>query len=383
MKLSEFALTRLACAYFFICPGLTYGIFTSRLPALKMQTGANEAQIGLMLLCFGGASLVTLSASSWFLKRFENRNLLLCCSIIVLFATVFMGFAFNPYMLWLCAVMGGLATGFVDVAINTQGVQIEKKYTASCMAFMHASYSLGGVIGALSGSLFAAFGFNFLTNAVVMLGIYVLFLFKAHHYLLTDPVQGKEKEESGKSFIPFFVIFCGLLIMLEYACEGAVAEWGSLFMHDIKHSPEYIAALVYAGFSVTTMCCRFFGDRMREHFGDIKLCMAGVMIAVFGLVLVLFTQGMFFALFGFALMGMGLSPVAPVLFSQAGNYPNVNIAKACAAVSVLAYCGLLFFPPLLGFVAYGYGLDKTMFVVLALSILLCFGIIALGRKKAA
>lgn len=381
MKLSEFTLVRLACAYFFICPGLTYGIFTSRLPALKIQTGANEAQIGLMLFCFGGASLVTLCTSSLFLRKWGNRNVLFYGTIIVLFAVILMGLASNPYMLWLCAIMDGLATGFVDVAINTQGVQIEKKYTASCMAFMHASYSFGGVIGALSGSLFAAFGFNFLTNAIVMLGIYVLFLFRARRYLLADSVQGKEKEESGKSFIPFFVIFCGLLITLAYACEGAVAEWGSLFMHDIKHSPEYIAALVYAGFSVTTMFSRFFGDRLREHYGDIKLCITGAIFAVFGLDLVLFTQGMLFALLGFALMGIGLSPIAPVLFSQAGNYPNVNIAKACATVSIFAYSGLLFFPPFLGFVAYGYGLDKTMFVVLVLCILLCFGIIGLGRKK--
>ena len=129
------------------------------------------------------------------------------------------------------------------------------------------------------------------------------------------------------------------------------------------------------------MCSRFFADRLREHFGNIRLCIVGSIIAVFGLALVLFTQGMPPALFGFALMGMGLSPVASVLFSLARNYPNVNNAKACATVSIFAYSGLLFFPPLLGFVAYGYGLDKTVFVVFAMCILLYFRIIALGRKK--
>lgn len=74
MKLSEFAIVRLACAYFFICPGITYGIFTSRLPALKAQTGANEAQIGLVLLCFGGASLISLFSSSWFLKKVGKQK---------------------------------------------------------------------------------------------------------------------------------------------------------------------------------------------------------------------------------------------------------------------------------------------------------------------
>ncbi len=382
MKLSEFTLVRLACAYFFICPGITYGLFTSRLPALKAQTGANEAQIGLMLFCFGGASLVSLFASSWFLKKLGNRNVLLYGTVIVLIAFILMGFASHPYLLGLCAIPAGLGTGFVDVSMNTQGVQIEKKYTASCMAFMHASYSFGGVIGALSGSIFAGLGYGFLPNVLVMLGIYFLFLFKAHQYLLSETFEAKEKEETAvKTFIPLFVVFCGILVMLSNASEGGIGEWGSLFMHDIKGASEQAAALVYAGFSITAMFSRFFGDRMREHFGDMKLCTFGTMTAVIGLSMAIFLQETIFAVFGFALMGMGLSPLAPVLFSQAGKYPNVNTAKACAAVSIFAYSGLLFFPPFLGFIAYGYGLDKTMFVVLAMCILLCFGIIALGKKK--
>ncbi len=57
---SEFFHRRLACAYFFLCPGIAYGLFTSRLPALKAQTGADEAQIGLFLLSMGGSSLLAL-----------------------------------------------------------------------------------------------------------------------------------------------------------------------------------------------------------------------------------------------------------------------------------------------------------------------------------
>lgn len=381
MKFSEFALVRLACAYFFICPGVTYGIFTSRLPALKTQTGANEAQIGLTLLCFGGASLAALFTSSWFMKKLGNRKLLFYGTILVLVAVILIGFAYNPYLLGLFAVLAGLGTGFMDVSMNTQGVQIEKKYTVSCMAFMHAAYSFGGVIGALSGSFFAALGFNFLVNALVMLGIYSLFLLKAYHSLLPEPAERKEKENmTGNSFLPFFVIFCGILAMFVYACEGAVAEWGSLFMHGMKGSSEQVAALVYAGFSLTTVFCRLFGDRMREYFGDIQLCLGGAVIAVLGLSMAIFMQGAVPALLGFALMGIGLAPIVPILFSRAGNYPHVNVGKACAAVSVLAYSGLLFFPPLLGFIAHGYGLDKTMLVVLALCIFLFFGIIALGKN---
>ena len=53
MKISHFINEKIACAYFFMGPLLAYAIFTSRLPALKSQIDANEAQIGLVLLGFG------------------------------------------------------------------------------------------------------------------------------------------------------------------------------------------------------------------------------------------------------------------------------------------------------------------------------------------
>lgn len=65
------------------------------------------------------------------------------------------------------------------------------------MAFMHASYIFGGVIGALSGSIFAGLGYDFLPNVLVMLGIYFLFLFKAHQYLLSELSEPKEKKGSS------------------------------------------------------------------------------------------------------------------------------------------------------------------------------------------
>ena len=75
MKWSEFSTARAACAYFFICPGLVYGLLTARLPALKTQTGADDAQIGLILLCLGVSGLAalcgTLPAGA---ARYEPRS---------------------------------------------------------------------------------------------------------------------------------------------------------------------------------------------------------------------------------------------------------------------------------------------------------------------
>lgn len=374
MKWSEFTMARVACAYFFICPGLTYGIFTSRLPALKEQTGADEAQIGLLLLCLGLASLVALFSSGWLIARWGSKTILRIGSLVLLVAVPLCGLTTSPFALGAACGLAGFGMGLADVSMNTQGIQIERKYSASCMVFMHASYSLGGVAGALTGALFAALNLGVFANAVCVLGAYACFRPWAVPRLLADASVATDiQKKNFHSALPLFVVMCGILSMLTYAAEGSVAEWGSLLLFTVKGASESTAAFVFAAFSTTTVCCRLFGDRLRNCFGDFILTFVGALLSVCGMSLVLFAENPVICLTGYAFMGAGLSPIVPILFSRAGSYPGVSPGKASTVVSVFSYSGLLFFPPLLGFIAHQDGLEKALTIILAVC-----GIITMG-----
>ena len=60
----SYASARLACMFYFMAPGLAYGLVTSRMPALKNMTGATEGELGIILLCFGLSALI-----GWHLRR--------------------------------------------------------------------------------------------------------------------------------------------------------------------------------------------------------------------------------------------------------------------------------------------------------------------------
>ena len=47
----------IACLFYFLCSGLVYSQVTSRMPALKEQTGVDPAGIGLALMCLGIGSI--------------------------------------------------------------------------------------------------------------------------------------------------------------------------------------------------------------------------------------------------------------------------------------------------------------------------------------
>ena len=152
MRWTALARAKAACAYFFVVPGLVYSLFTSRLPALKEQVAANEAEIGFILLSLGFSGLIGLLLSAPLIRRFTSRRVLRVSSLALLFSLPVAAMATSPLTLAAGCVFIGLSTGLADVAMNTQGIEVEKHYSVHCLAFMHAGYGMGALLGSISAS---------------------------------------------------------------------------------------------------------------------------------------------------------------------------------------------------------------------------------------
>lgn len=373
MKLSAFTKVRAACSYFFVGPGLVYGMFTSRMPALTMQTGANEAHIGLILLCFGVAGMVSLAASAWIIDRFTSRTVLRISAPLLCLALPLAGLAATPLQLGLACIAVGLTMGFVDVSMNTQAIQIERAWLRPCVSMMHASYSIGGVLGSMTGALFAWLEASTLTNFSFVLAAYLSLYPLALPHMQSDEAKKESGSPKPSGRIPLFVLLCGLLSSIAYSAEGSVAEWGSLFLFTVKEASEFTAALVFGSFCTTMVIGRLVGDRLRCEFGDFPLLLSGSSLAFAGMVIVLASPWATLCLFGYALMGIGLAPIVPIFFSRAGNTPGITPGKASAVVSFMGYSGVLVFPPSLGWLAHNMGLGVALLAIPALCAILACG----------
>lgn len=379
MRWSRFVRARAACAYFFVGPGLAYGLFTSRLPAMKAQTGANEAEIGLILLVFGASGLAGLLLSTPLIRRFSSRKVLRLSSFLILFFLPILGLAPTPLLLALGGVCVGLCIGLMDVSMNTQAIQLEQRYAAPCMALMHAGYSMGGVVGALASAAFASFAVAPFWNFAIVFAVYALARPWSVPRLQKDIIgngkkeDGEGKKKRGFALPPVFVLLCGLVAACCYSAEGTVGEWGALYLNSVKGADEGISALVYASFSISVVVCRMFADMARTHFDEFWLMLVGSFLAVLGMSLVLFTDSVALCLVGYGCVGFGMAPIVPFLFSRAGSHPGVDPSTASAVVSVLAYAGLLMFPPVIGTVAHAYGLHNALLIALFLTCLLVAG----------
>lgn len=369
----------LGCLFFFLCGGIAYGQFAARIPALKAQTMADEAQIGMALLCFGAGSIAGFVGVGPLLRRMQSRTMLKVANICLLLTLAGMGFSFSVPMFCLVCLMFGFCTALCDVCMNTQAVLLELQLRHSCMAGMHAFYSIGCLLGSLLGAAFAALDIPVFINFPVVAGLLLLFWRQATARLLDD-IQTETSQE-GRHKIPVFVLFCGFMALCAFISEGSVAEWGGLLLHSVKGADEGLAALCFGVFAALMAVARLCGDRLRDSRGDFPLLLGGTLLACGGMALVLISPWPVVCLVGYGLMGLGLSPVMPIVLSRAGTSGSLSPKAASAVVSLFGYSGLLVVPPSLGFIARHAGLEKALLLPLLLCMLLVAGSFVF-RKKA-
>lgn len=390
---------RLACMFFFMAPGLAYGLFVSRVPALTIQVHATAEAFGVVLLCTGLSAVAGLVAASWFIRRFGAKNVLLIGSALALGAVCATAFAREVWELAAFVLFCGFGMGLLDVAMNVQGVEVERQYARPSMNLLHAGYNMGAVSGSLMGSLFAALGQGPMLNFIIPSAVFALTLIwatprlqdpDAEHVPMDAPKASDDASNASRqetrqtharsAVVPLFVYGWGVLAMISYVVEGASAEWGSLFLFKEKAAPESIAALIYGTYSVSALTCRLFADRLRLVIGDKRLMFVGSLVAVTGLFTMLAAPWWPLSLLGTAVLGMGLAPAVPLIFSHASTFKGVSIEKATSVIAMCAYAGLLAFPPVFGFLAQHLGLVMSLSVAELLLVVLAVSSFCLMRK---
>ena len=273
----------------------------------------------------------------------------------------------------------GIGISMLDVAMNTQGVLYEHYSKSQSMNLFHAFYSLGAVLASLIGSVCATVGLTAGLNFFWASVPFVLLSLLLNKYLLPERRVDEEKTAKTRHKIPLVVLVCAVMALLAYAAEGSVGEWGALYLTTVKEASLGVGALVYGIFSGVTFVARLVGDPLRKEFGEIPVIIFGSVISFIGMVGVLSFSSVALVLVSYSVMGLGLAPIVPTLFSMVGKNGKIPAAAATSTVAFMAYGGLLVVPPSIGWMAQHTNLHEALFIVLGL-IALMFSLALLLRK---
>lgn len=367
---------RVATNVLFFLNGLAFATWGVHVPTFKYQHGLSEAEVALAMLAAGVGALVAVLGAGALVGRFGARAV---CAAAGLLTAAAIGAVLRlpSYGMGVAGLfVFGMANSLFDVAMNAHAVEVEAAYARPIMSSCHGFFSLGGLGGSALASLLAVAGVAAPTHTLWM-GVVVGTLAVGVVPLML-PDRAHASDDAGHSFVrPHGVIvLLGVMAALGLVAEGAMYDWSVLYLRESLGSPQTLAALAYAAFSVAMAAGRFAGDRARAKLGAATLLRASGALAAVAMLAVLLIGHPAAALAGFALVGLGISNVVPVLFACASRVPGITPAHGISGVASLGYLGFLAGPPMIGAVAQ----VATLPAALCLVALFAAALAALARR---
>jgi MFS family permease len=283
-------------------------------------------------------------------------------------AIILPGLAGSLPLLMLALFFVGASNGALDVAMNAQAALVEHQYRRSIMNSFHAFWSVGGLAGAAIGGLAAARGVPVSTHFLIIAAVGAVAMFVATRGLIAD---GPTPASHGPAFaLPTRALLpMGIVALCALICEGAIGDWGAIYLREGLDSPAGVAAVGYAVFALMMAGGRFAGDWLTTRFGSGHIVRAGGGLVVAGIGFVLITTVPWVAIVGYGLVGAGVACIFPLILSAAARTPGVAPGTGIAAMATAGYTGFLLGPPLIG------SLAELITLQGALGVLALFGVV--------
>ncbi len=370
------ALTRSA-ALPFAANGVLYGTWAARIPEIQDRAGLSEGELGLALLGAAVGLIVSASMAGPLVSRLGAHRVMLVALALFAAVVVSPGLAVGLWSLAGALILVGLTSGLLDVSMNVWGAEVEEESGATILGAFHGMFSLGAMIGAGLGALAAAqhipLALHFCATGVLFAGGA---LSQGVRVAASRPDLEDRAVESGGPMVALPVGPVAGLAVLAFAgliVEGAMSDWGAVFLREALEASPSVAALGFAAFSACMAGARFGADALTARFGNARLVTVGAALATSGLVLCVVAPVVSLAVVGFSLAGLGLAAVVPSLFRAASRAPGLASGVGIAAVTSSGYLGFLAGPPALGFLAEEAGLRAAFSALIVLAAVVSLG----------
>ena len=371
---SQYSKTRIAITVAFIINGSVAGSFYARIADIKSRLEITNSALGIALLCIAIGVLIGLGFSGRQSAKRGSAPIVIASTYAIAMSVLIVGLTNSFIALCIAFVFFGACLSIQDVAMNSHAIVLEHEADKRYMSTFHAMFSIGTLIGGISGGVFSHYEISFLSQSLVIAIVIFIANFFVRNSFLPASIDQHPLTKKKNIHRPKIFLVVGLLGLCAALSEGSAGDWGAVLARDTFDATPFISTLPYICFSAAMVIGRLMGDRLAAKFGPMKLIIGGGLIAGIGLASGLSVGGVGGVIFGWLAIGIGFSTVIPMLFSQAGEIaksrPQLDFApsEAVATVSGIAYFGFLAGPPLLGFLGDQIGLRWAMMIPAILAI---------------
>ena len=142
---------RLATLGVFLANGLGIGSWAGAIPRLKADLALSDAGLSVALMAFAAGAILAMLLMGFFGHRLRSGPASVMAGFAFAGALAVLGFAHALASLSVATFLAGMTNGAMDVAMNANASDIERRWGRPIMSSFHAAFSLGGAAGALLG----------------------------------------------------------------------------------------------------------------------------------------------------------------------------------------------------------------------------------------
>ncbi|MFD7490707.1 MFS transporter [Streptomyces mirabilis] len=375
---------RASLAFSFFAQGATFALLVTRIPAIQDRYGVSDALLPAFLAAVPILAGVGSVTTEQLVKRIRPSRLLRWSQPVVLLALL--GVGSGDRLVELAVALGafGLAVGALDASMNMLGVSLQRTYGRSIMLGFHATYSLGGIVGASLAWVGAHWHLSLFVSYLPVVLVLLPAAFVGSRWYVdgdaasgleadadagtggdVDAAAGKGHGESGALVFRLLLPLC-LVMTFAYIGDSTVSNWSAKYLQDVLGSSEQLATVPYNVYMVMTLVGRAVGDFGVRRFGAVAVVRLGAVVAALGFAVVAVAPGAWVGMLGFTLLGLGLCVLVPQTFAAAGRlFPGASDA-AIARLNIFNYVGFLIGSPLVGALGDAWNYRGAMLVPMVL-----------------
>jgi len=352
--------------------GLVFASWAARIPAVTETLNLTPGQMGALLFCIAGGSIVGLPAAGFIASRIGTAHTVRLAGVISALAAVGVAVSLLAVSVPGTAVslfFFGVGIGLWDVAQNIEGADVEQKLGRTIMPQLHAAFSGGALVGALVGAGLSTIGVGLPAHLLaIALLVAIAMILLPRHFLARVPEAQPAPDDAPRpktrsAWTDRRTLLIGVVVLGATVTEGSGNDWIAKAAVDGLDLSESNGALIFAVFILAMTIMRFLGGRAIDVFGRVPVLRGSMVAAAMGLTLFVFAPTLWIALPGVALWGIGAALAFPIGMSAAADDPQ-HAAARVAVVSTLGYIAFLVGPPLLGFLGDINGIRVALLAII-------------------
>ncbi|WP_082805740.1 MFS transporter [Pseudoclavibacter helvolus] len=379
----------------FLTNGALFANLLPRYPGLKAELGLSNVEFGLVVAAYPSGALLAGLAAAALIRRFWSSRLAVAGTAITSLALFAASFAPNGLLLAAAFALGGAADALTDVAQNSHGLRVQRRFGRSIINGFHAIWSIGAVLGGLMGAGAVALQVPLPLHLGISGALFSLVAFLAYRWMIPGPEHDdvevttagirvvKEGAPSRGGSTKYLVLFALVLLTVAGSVvEDSGSTWAALYLSGSLEAPQALAAFGFIALVGAQFVGRMLGDRLVDRFGERRVAQAGGLITALGMGVALLFPSVGGTIAGFAAAGLGIATLVPAALHTADELPGFKPGTAITLVSWLMRLGFLAAPPLVGLLADATSLRVGLIVVPVAGVVafLCAGVLA-GRTR--